>query len=106
MSTTTPYEIPLTNAAQKINIALGGTTYALNVVWNDQAQVWVVDISDTSGNLIIGGIPLVTGVDLLGQYEYLDFGGQLVAQTDFDLTAPPSYTNLGSTGHLYFLVTS
>lgn len=101
----TPYEIPLIAAAQQITISLASVTYTLTVKWNDEANVWVLDIADANNNPILTGIPLVTGTDLLGQFAYLNFGGKLIAQTDYNLTLPPSYTDLGSTGHLYFVVT-
>jgi predicted Zn-dependent protease with MMP-like domain len=101
----TPYEIPLTAAPQQLLISLANVTYQLTVKWNDEASVWVLDIADSSGNGILNGIPLVTGTDLLGQFAYLGLGGSLVAQTDSDLTSPPTFTNLGDTGHLYFVTT-
>jgi hypothetical protein len=100
----TPYEIPLIPQAQQLLVALGGTTYQLTVRWNNQATIWVLDIADSSGNEIVTGIPLVTGTDLLGQFAYLNLGGSLVAQTDTDMTLPPTYDDLGDTGHLYFVV--
>lgn len=99
------YEIPLSPTPQQFNIALAGVNYQLRVHWCDAAQVWVLDVASNEGNLLVGGIPLVTGADLLAQYPYLTFGGALVAQTDFDLAAPPNFTNLGILGHLYFVTT-
>jgi len=101
---TTPYEIPLTPEPQRFTISLGSTSYALTVKWNAPHGAWMLDIAMPSGTLVLGGIPLVTGVDLLGQYAYLGFTEQLVCQSDFDLDAVPTFENLGTQGHLYFLV--
>lgn len=102
----TPYEIPLLAAAQTLLISLGGTQYTLNVWWSVLANAWNVDILAADGvTPIVTSIPLVTGTDLLAQYGYLNFGGQLIAQTDFKVSAPPTYANLGTTGHLYFVTT-
>jgi hypothetical protein len=103
---TTAYEIPLLSAPQSLSISLAGVAYNLVVRWNDPAQAWVLDISDANNNLLIGGIAMTTGVDLLGQYQYLGFGGSLYVQSDFDTLAEPTYYNLGSTAHLYFVVTT
>jgi hypothetical protein len=105
---TTVYEIPLIPATpQSIVITLAGTTYTLVVKWNTVLNYWVLDIYDQTGTIpILTGTPLVTGADLLEQYGYLNFGGQLECQTDFDLTAPPTWGNLGDTGHLFFLVSA
>jgi hypothetical protein len=51
----------------------------------------------------LSGVPIITGADLLAQYAYMNFGGQLRAQTDGNLTAVPTYENLGNAGHLYFV---
>lgn len=102
MSTT--YEIPLLNTPQTLTVSLGGTVYTLNVLWNNESQTWTVDFLDSSGNLLLAAVPLVTGVDLLEQYPDLNFGGQLIAFTDYNPDQPPSFQDLGATGHLQFVV--
>lgn len=100
-----PYEIPLSPQAQKFAIALGGVTYNLTVKWNNAPQGgWILDIADQNDVPLVGGIPLVTGADLLAQYDYLGFGGKLLVQTDYDAFATPTFTNLGTQCHLYFFV--
>lgn len=103
----TTYEIPLTPQPQSFNIVLAGITYGMVLKWNNDPACndWVLDIYDSSGDLIIGGIPLVTGVNLLEQYDYLNFGGALEVQTDHDTYAIPTFTNLGIDSHLYFITT-
>lgn len=103
-ATITPYLIPLQNQQQALSISIAGVTYQLTVTWCDPAQCWVMNIADNAGNPILSGIPLVTGADLLEQFGYLEFGGQLIAQTDNDPTAVPTFQNLGSTGNLFFVV--
>lgn len=100
----TYYEIPLSPTPQKISIPLGGITYSMTVKWNWVSACWMLDIADASGNALVNGIPIVTGVDLIGQYAYLGFAGKLVAQTDNDPDAVPTFDDLGTTGHLYFIV--
>lgn len=100
----TPYEIPLSANAQTFTISLANVTYKLTLRWNEVSSCWVLDIADASRVNILCGVPIVTGCDLFGQYEYLAFGGQLIAQSDYDLTSPPNYNNLGSEGHIYFVV--
>jgi hypothetical protein len=101
---TTAFEIPLQSGPQILSITLSGVAYQLTVWWNNQCQSWMVDIADTNGNPILTGIPLVTGADLLEQFAYLDFGGQLVCQTQNDPDAVPTFANLGTTGNLYWIV--
>jgi hypothetical protein len=101
----TPYEIPLSPINQNFSIALGSKTYSLTITFNGVTEMWNLDIADQNGNALVQGIPIVTGCDLLEQYGYLNFGGQLIAQTDNDASAPPTQFNLGVTGHLYFVTT-
>lgn len=98
------FEIPLSAQAQTLTIDLAGVTYQLVLNWNTQASLWVLDIYDSAGvTPILRGISLVANVDLLAAYPDLDFGGKLVAQTDNAPDVPPTYGNLGTTGHLYFI---
>lgn len=101
---TTYYEIPLSAKPQKFNITLAGTTYAFTVRWNIPNASWIIDIADSGGSAIVSGVPMVTGVDLLAQYSYLNFGFQLVAQTDNSPDTVPTYGSLGTTSHLYAIV--
>lgn len=98
------YEIPLTAAPQKLTITLAGVTYRLTVLWNEAAQIWNLDIADADGVPILEGLAMVAGVNLLEQFDYLHFGGGLYAQTDGGYLHPPNFTNLGTSGHLYFEV--
>lgn len=94
------YEIPLTAKPQKFSIALSGTTYRLTMKWSAFGQCWMLDIADADDVAIVSGIPVVIGSDLLAQYEYLNFGGKLYAQSDDGL--PPNFTNLGETAKVYW----
>lgn len=99
----TPYEIPLIAAGQTFAVTLAGTDYNMKVRWNAASSCWILDISDATENPLVSGIPMVTGADLLEQYAYLGIGGQLFVQTDNDTDAVPTYANLGTTGHLFFV---
>lgn len=103
MSTT--YEIPLSAESQTFKIDLAGVTYQIYLWWNVISSNWNIDISDEDGNSILDSIPLVADVNLLEQYGYLNFGGELIAQTDNEEFTNPTFDNIGSTGHLYFVVT-
>jgi hypothetical protein len=99
----TAFEIPLGPEAQKFNIQLAGVTYNLMIVWNEASNCWMLDIADRLEVPILQGIPLITGIDLLRQYEYLGFGGSLIVQTDHNPNAVPTLQNLGLTGRVYFV---
>ena len=104
----TVYEIPLQPNAQTLSITLGDTTYNLRLIWTWVPYgTWILDINDQFGTPIVQGIPLVTGVDLIGQYSYLNIGGfgnagYLFCGSDGDPTTPPTYENLGKTARLWW----
>jgi len=100
----TVYKIPTQPQAQSFEITLGANTYDVTLKWNAFANCWVMDFSDENDNPILQGVPLITGADLLEQYGYLDFGGQLISQMDAEPAVPPTYQGLGTDGNLYFVV--
>ena len=102
----TAYEIPITpGVPQTFTISLAGVFYNLTVRWSTSMAAWFLDLADASNNFLLNGVPLVTGADLLAQYEYLGIGGMLVVQSDNDLSLVPDFSTLGVTGHLYFVTT-
>lgn len=97
-------EIPLSAAPQTFEITLGDIAYRLTVVWRDAEEGgWTLDVATPQGAPVLQGVPLVVGVDMLGQYEYLGFGGSLVVLVDNRPGADPTYEDLGSLSHLYFV---
>ena len=100
----TIYEIPTSSDNQTFSISLAGVPYRVNLYWGGINNTWIIDILDNSNNPILTGIPVVANIDLLAPFGYLNFGGRLIAQTDHNTDAPPSLTNLGTTGHIYFVV--
>lgn len=101
----TAYRIPL-NPPQTTLVALPtGVSYQFKLQYQNAVMGgWFLDISDNAGNALVQGIPLVTGADLLAQYEYLGIGGELWVQNDADPDAVPSFTNLGGACGLYFVL--
>jgi hypothetical protein len=102
-----PLQIPLSGQPQTFNVMLGGVAYTFTVQYrNDPAGGWVLDIADSSGNDIVTGIALVTGANLLEQYEHLGFNGGLYVQTLDDPDAVPTFDNLGTNALLYWVPAS
>lgn len=92
-------EIPLSPDNQTFTITLAGTEYQIRALW--RGAFWVIDLMNSTGALIIGGIPLVTGADLLAQYGYLNLGFSLYVVCDDPLYEYPTETDLGIRSHLY-----
>lgn len=97
------FEIPLSGQSQNFATTLAGVQYQLSFQWRNAAQTWFLDIADAEGNALVSGIALVTGADLLGQYKHLGIGGALFVVSDDAPANMPTYENLGSGSHLYFV---
>jgi len=119
------FEIPTTATPQSFAITLAGVTYNMRLTYceatagfpsivgqtSDSGSLidannlssWILDIADTNNTPIVSGIPLITGIDLLWQYVYLDIGGALIAMTDGEPAVPPPFDGMGTTGHLLFV---
>ncbi|KKL38621.1 bacteriophage protein [Burkholderia contaminans FFH2055] len=96
------YEIPLSADVQTFKISFSGTIYQLTLIYRGPAG-WVLDIADDSENPIVTGIPLVTGVDLLGQYKHLGFEGRMWVQGAEDPDDTPTYADLGTGSRLFWV---
>lgn len=98
------HEIPLiSKSPETLQITLSGVSYFLLVSWNVANAAWTLDLFDANNVLVLSGIPLVTGIDLLDPFKYLNLGGRLFVQTDHNTEAVPTFANLGSQSHLYFV---
>ncbi len=92
-------EIPLAPDSQSFNITLAGVDYQMRVVW--RGVCWFLDLMDSTGTLMIGGIPLITGTNLLAQYHYLGLGFSLYVVCDDPASENPTQFDLGIKSHLY-----
>jgi len=102
------FEIPLKSATpQKLHVSLGATDFTLWLTWNTQANggagLWMLQIGDTNETILVSGIPLVTGSNLLAQFHYLGIPGSLVCQGAGDPDSPPAWADLGVGSHLFWV---
>jgi len=102
------FEIPLSPHPQRFAIPLSGTTYVLAFQfralgeWGTTVGTWHLDILDENGFALACGIPIVTGVNLLAPFDYLNFTGELWAVTEGS-DAPPDYYGFGIDSHVYYV---
>jgi hypothetical protein len=94
--------IPLTtdpNNTFSSTIPVNGknVTFYFFLRWNAQANYWVMDLSDSSKNPIISSIPLISGINILEQYDYLKIGKAYIVSNDSSSQSDiPDTTNLGT----------
>lgn len=91
-------EIPLTPDNQQFDISINNVDYKMRLIWRESG--WFLDLQNSDGEEIIAGIPLVTGVNLLEQYAYLQPGFGLWVLSDTALNDAPGQYDLGYTAHL------
>lgn len=94
--------IPLdTNPNQTWQVAVSINGLVVNffvlLQYNEIAQYWSMNIYDNSQVLLLAGIALVTGLNLLRQFQYLGIGSLYILNAS-GIASPnfPDDTNLGS----------
>lgn len=99
------FKIPLINVPQRFAIDLAGKSYIVLCRYNTEMENWLISMQDGDTEVdIFDSLPLVTGVDLLAQYDYLGIPGSLIVYTDGNELAPPTEFNLGQECNLYYVV--
>lgn len=58
-----------TNPEQIFNITIDDVKYDMRVIYNSRLQGWSVDISQ-NGTVLVSGVALLGGVDILDQYNF------------------------------------
>jgi hypothetical protein len=109
------FKIPVTpQRNQRFDVTINGIRYNFRLVWNGALNAWVLDIYDEAETPILTGVPLVTGSDLLDQFEYLGIGvnentGTMVSLRALTYAvhrppeAVPTFENFGTDAHLYYI---
>lgn len=95
------YKIPLTldpDQNFKCTVPISGKNLSLffRIRFNTVAKYWTISVSNSKGEILVDNIPLVTGVDLLGQFAHLGLGSAVVAKTGKSTMDSPDDTNLGT----------
>ena len=79
--------IPLTSAPNQsynIQLQIDGKALVLNITvkYNEMAGYWILGIFDSSGNLLVDSVPMITGsfpaANILAQQRYLGIGAWYV----------------------------
>lgn len=97
------FEIPLIAKPQDFDVRLLGVLYTFRIrYWAAEEAGWTLDIKDASGNWLARGIAMVTGANLLDQFDQLNIGGGLWIGTTDAAEPAPTFKGLGSAMRLYF----
>lgn len=98
------FRIPLTNVPQRFEIELGNNDVIIVSRYNNISKCWFLDILKSSDETpLIMNLQVVAGCDLLSQHKHI-IDGAMVAVTDGDTHANPTYENIGAQANLYYVV--
>ncbi len=96
--------IPLTiapNQSFTVQLTVDGRalTLSLALSYSEMAGCWQMAVTDVTGRLLVGSVPLLTGLypgaNVLGQYGYLKIGSAYLLNTGNSSTDYPIANNLG-----------
>lgn len=62
-------EIPVGSDIEKFKTELDGINYEYRFIFNDRTQLWGMDIFDDTGELLLGGVPMLVNQDILDKYR-------------------------------------
>lgn len=96
------FSIPALPTPQSFGISLGGLDLNMNLAFKGAAG-WVMDVANNVGDTLLSGVPLVTGGNLLEQFEHLGIPGGLWVQTKNAPDAVPTFDNLGVESFLFYV---
>lgn len=95
-------EIPLQPLPQQFRVTLGEKQLQMVTRWRDAPEAgWTLDICTSEGVPLIAGMMLVTGANLLAQYQHI-VPGLLFVASDVHPWDAPTFENLGVGSHLYY----
>jgi hypothetical protein len=87
------------NQTWQVTVSINGavSTFTVTLNYNPVGQYWSMSLFDASGNLLLSSMPLVTGTNLLGQFQYL-FSGSVWIINASNVTTPnyPNDQDLGT----------
>jgi hypothetical protein len=93
--------IPLTTAPNQefdITLPVDGNNINLHfkVNYNEIAGYWVMELTNNeTSEVVLSSVPLITGENLLAQYEYLGIGSAYVKRNGSSSLDYPDHSTLG-----------
>ena len=99
-----PVDNSLGNYTQRVS--LDGVVYLLGFRWNDEMGRWILDVSDSAGNPLVLGTPVLEEVDLLARFRGVVDGvpaGKLVAIDGTGQRQDPTDSTFGVSVQLCYI---
>lgn len=97
------FKIPCSGFNEIFEITLKQKKYKLRLVYNDISECWQMDIYKSNDEPIILNYNIVSGLNILDQYQYLNFKGFFVTYADGNPDLIPTKANFTKDVNLYFV---
>ena len=72
MATTTAIRLDTEAPPLVLDCVWDGTTYVVQVAYLPRDDGWYLSVSDTTGDMMVGGVPLIPSWPLLSRYKNTD----------------------------------
>ena len=100
-------QLPLTaNPASRVMVDTGNGVFVFATYWLPNKKVWLMDILDSSSNLLLSGIALLPGIDNLLKGHGELFKGLVMQVQCIEGTVNNTADSLGNTAQVLFLTSS
>ena len=103
MSTVRIVTQPMPNTTQRVQ--LSGVTYSIRLLWSQRGSCWHMDLSDGDGELLLGGLRVVTHIPLLAPHRYLEGlppGDLMLVDVRGVVGGKPTLEDMGTRFRLYY----
>lgn len=96
-------EIPLTtDPSSDFSIELDGEDYQISLRWNGTDQAWYFDLVGITIDIVLLGLKMISGVNLLGPHGFAQLGELYVADFE-DKQTDPDQEGLGDRYKLLYI---
>ena len=97
-------QLPLAaNPASRVTVDTGSGVFVFATYWLPIKRVWMMDILDSSSNLLLSGIALLPGIDNLLKGHGELFKGLVMQVQCVKGTANNTFDSLGNTAQVLWL---
>ena len=92
------------NQTWQASVAINGgiSRFFCELNYNEIAQYWTMDISDSNHVPLLSGVPLVTGLNILAPFAYMEIGSIYILNASG--VASPDYPNSTDLGTDFIMV--
>lgn len=89
--------------SRSITVSLDGVPYILSTRWNFVDEAWYLDIESVQDGMLVRGIKLIVGIELLQPYALVQLGELFLVDTQ-EGDKDPTEESLGDRHQIIYVV--